>query len=106
MWEAIRESAEIDWLRRDAERHLAQLRALDDIDALQPFVDRVTAQSGTPPRDWLPVVRAAGGAVFPPIRPGRRTRSTSTAGCTLSRSSPLWPVSFEPKRVDAAAPPA
>jgi hypothetical protein len=39
MWQGIRESAEIDWLRRDAERRLAQLQVLDDIDALQKRVD-------------------------------------------------------------------
>ena len=36
MWQAIRESAEIDWLRKDAERRLVQLQALDMADALHP----------------------------------------------------------------------
>ena len=35
MWQAIRESAEIDWLRNDAERRLLQLDAVDVIDQLQ-----------------------------------------------------------------------
>src|SRR4051812_13698521 len=60
MWEAIRQSAEVDWLRNDAERHLLQLRALDDIDALQGIVDRVASQSGAEVRDWGPVARAMG----------------------------------------------
>jgi hypothetical protein len=89
MWEAIRESAEIDFLRRDAERHLAQLRALDDIDALQPFVDRVTAQSGTPPRDWLPVVRAAGWRGIPADPTGTPYEIDEHGRVQLSRSSPL-----------------
>src|ERR1700692_357836 len=33
MWGSVRQSAEIDWLRRDAERRLSQLTALDQIDA-------------------------------------------------------------------------
>lgn len=106
MWELIRESAEIDWLRRDAERHVAQLRALDDIDALQPFVDRVTAQSGTPPRDWPPVVRAAGWRGIPADPTGTPYEIDEHGRVQVSRSSPLWPVSFEPTRADVAAPPA
>ena len=106
MWELIRESAEIDWLRRDAERHVAQLRALDDIDALQPFVDRVTAQSGAPPRDWLAVVRAAGWRGIPADPTGTPYEIDEQGRVQLSRSSPLWPISFEPKRADAVSPPA
>ena len=53
MWESIRQSAEIDWLRQDAERRLLQLDALDDIDALQAA--RRSARrsgAGAPPTDW------------------------------------------------------
>src|SRR5436190_20489070 len=60
MWEAIRQSAEIDWLRKDAERRLIQLQALDRIDALQADVDRVVAQTGKEPESWTVVVNAAG----------------------------------------------
>ncbi len=34
MWLAIRESAETEWLKSDAERRLLQLRALDELDQL------------------------------------------------------------------------
>ena len=43
---AIRESAEIDWLRHDAERRLLQLDALDEIDQLQATVDRSRSAHG------------------------------------------------------------
>ena len=43
MWESIRQSAEVDWLRRDAERRLLQFQALDDIDGLQARADRLAA---------------------------------------------------------------
>jgi len=106
MWEAIRESAEIDWLRNDAERHLAQLRALDDIDALQPFVDRVTAQSGQPPRDWQPVIRAAGWRGIPADPTGTPYAIDERGRVGLSRSSPLWPILVEPNKIDAVSPPS
>ena len=56
MWEVIHQSAEIDWLRRDAERRLSQLTALDQIDALQNLVDQLTKRDGAPPADWTPLV--------------------------------------------------
>src|SRR5262249_43564030 len=46
MWEAIRESAEADWLRQSGERGLAQLQALDRIEALQRIVDDYAKRTG------------------------------------------------------------
>ena len=55
MWTAIRESAEVDWLKQDAERRLLQLRALDEIDRLQAQVsDFLEAQPGSAPRPGRP----------------------------------------------------
>ena len=48
MWEAIRQSAENDWMRQDAERRLMQLRALDEIDILQGRLDTYAARNGQP----------------------------------------------------------
>src|SRR5437773_1068990 len=58
MWEAIRESAAIDWLRQDAERRLLQLRALDQIDDLQRQVDAFTRSAAQAPADWQALIRA------------------------------------------------
>src|SRR5262249_30898063 len=58
MWQVIRQSSEIDWLRQDAERRLAQLDALDAIDELQRRVNILTARTGEAPKDWLALVRA------------------------------------------------
>ena len=75
MWEAIRQSAEIDWLRRDAERRLMQLRALDEIDALQRVVDDYARRAGQPPADWPALVRA-GDASRRAARSGRERRTS------------------------------
>src|SRR5213078_3247407 len=50
MWETIRQTTEIPFL--------LQLRALDEIDALQQVVDRVKARTGAAPADWASLVRA------------------------------------------------
>jgi hypothetical protein len=101
MWEAIRESAEIDWLRRDAERRLLQLQALDAIDALQARVDAFAAATGHAPTDWLPLVRAR---VLPaiPVDPQQTPYELDAAGRVhLSAKSPIFPLPDEPKRMPA-----
>ena len=57
MWEAIRESAEIDWLRQDAERRLMQLDAADFIDQIQAEVNRARA-AGVQAASWDDLIRA------------------------------------------------
>jgi len=106
MWEAIRQSAEIDWLRHDAERHLGQLRALDEIDALQAIVNRVASQSAQPVLDWRPVMRAAGWRTIPVDPAGIPYEIDERGRVQVSRSSPLWPMPAEPPRIDVAPPPS
>ncbi len=104
MWQAIRQSAEIDWLRRDADRRLAQLQVLDDLDALQKQVDAFTARAGAPFPDWASLVRAG---AFPgiPTDPTRTPYELTSAGrVRLSSSSPLWPLPDEPMLLDARPP--
>jgi hypothetical protein len=97
MWEAIRQSAEIEWLRTDAERRLAQLRALDDLDALRAAVDRFVAESGTMPDTWVPVARVNRWQGVPVDPAGTPYEITPGGEVQLSRRSPLWPLPVEPK---------
>src|SRR6185503_14964586 len=100
MWEAIRQSAEIAWLRQDAERRLVQLRALDEIDALQRAVDEHARRTGHPPADWAALVR--GGVLRGvPLDPTGTPYELEAGRVRLSRSSPLYPLPTEP----AAQPP-
>jgi hypothetical protein len=99
MWEAIRQSAENDWLRQDADRRLAQLLALDEIDQLQAAADAFVQRTGRPPSGWVDLMRAR---VLPgvPIDPARTPYEMSTDGrVRLSASSKLWPLPEEPKRI-------
>jgi hypothetical protein len=97
MWEALRQS-EVEWLRRDAERRLLQLRALDDIDALQRVVDDYARRAGQPPDDWGSLVRA-GVIRGVPLDPGWTPYELGATGrVALSRSSSLWPLPTEPAR--------
>jgi hypothetical protein len=101
MWEAIRQSAEIDWLRKDAERRIVQLQALDIVDALQRVVDDYTRRTGEHP-DWAALVRAR---VLPgiPVDPaGTPFALTPDGRVRLSPSSSLWPPPDEPGGVPRA----
>ena len=106
MWEAIRQSAEIDWLRQDAERRLLQLQALDDIDNLQRAVDAFVRSSGQPPADWLTLVRARVIRGVP-LDPTRTPYELTAQGRVhLAASSPLAPLPEEPRQIEAPeAPP-
>jgi hypothetical protein len=103
MWEAIRASAENDWLRNDAERRLAQLQALDDMDALQRRVDEFTRKTGQTPATWAELFRAG---VLPgtPVDPTRTPYELTGGQVRLSRSSSLWPMPVEPAK--ARTPPS
>ena len=94
MWEAIRQSAEIAWLRQDAERRLAQLRALDEIDALQRAVDDYTRRAGQP-ADWAVLVR---GRILRgvPIDPAGAPYELQNGHVRLASASPLNPLPTEP----------
>jgi hypothetical protein len=99
MWEAIRQSAEIDWLRHDAERRLSQLTALDQIDALQKLVDQASKRDGTSPTSWTPFL---GGRPFPgvPVDPaGTQYEIDASGRVRLSTKSPLFPIPEEPQRL-------
>jgi hypothetical protein len=105
LWESIRESAEIDWLRNEAERRLLQLLALDQIEALQPLVDQFTRENGAPPADWTPLVRA-GRLRGVPLDPSRSAPYVidPSGRINVATTSPLFPLPVEPQRL--VTPPA
>jgi hypothetical protein len=102
MWAAILQSSEIPWLRSTAERSLMQLRALDEMEAIQSRLDAFARQTGTPLDDWTGVVRAR---VFPgtPVDPGGTPYELTRDGqVRLSQSSKLFPLPVEPERSAAS----
>jgi hypothetical protein len=103
MWEAIRQSAEIDWLRKDAERRLQQFRALDEMDALQRAADNVSQRVG-PLVGWPALVRA-GVLRGTPVDPsGTPYELTPDGRVRLSTSSPLGPLPVEPAQGEPRPP--
>ena len=96
MWESIRQSADIDWLKHDAERRLIQLRALDEIDGLQRAADEHARRAGHPLADWAELVRA-GVLRGIPLDPSGTPYTLPVPGRVgMAESSPLWPLPSEP----------
>jgi hypothetical protein len=95
MWEAIRQSAEVDWMRHEAERRLAQLQALDVIDVLQRAVDDYARRTGQTP-DWSALARARVVRAVPLDPSGTPYQLTREGRVSLSQQSPLWPPPDEP----------
>ncbi len=103
MWVGILQSAEVDWLRKDAERRLVQLQALDIIDALQRASDDYAARTGEKP-DWQALVRARVLRGIPLDPTGAPFVLTPDGKVQLSQASVLWPPPEEPGGV--ARPPS
>jgi hypothetical protein len=93
LWESIRAAADNDWLRNDAERRLLQLRAMDEIDALQQRVDRFTQATGAPPANW-----AALRAIKAPPDPTGTPYELENGRVRVSSRSALFPLPDEPVR--------
>ncbi|HEY7285340.1 MAG TPA: hypothetical protein VH497_07850 [Vicinamibacterales bacterium] len=103
MWMAILQSAEQDWLRRNAEHRLQQLRALDDLDKLQPPVDQYVQEHQPATLDWPTLVRAR---VFPglPVDPtGVPYELTPDFRVRLDPQSSLLPLPIEPVKAVGTA---
>lgn len=102
MWEAIRQSADNDWLRNDADRRLLQLDAADFIDQVQADVNRARA-AGVTGSSWEELIRSGAVRGVPVDPTGTPLEIDRTGAVSLSRKSPLFPMPLEPQR--AFAPP-
>ena len=101
MWTQIGQNEESDWLRRTAQLRLAQLDALDQIDALGRIVTDFTKRTGRMAQSWE-LLAAAGVVPGVPTDPAGTpyTLDADTGKIGVSRDSELWPLPTEP----AAAP--
>jgi tetratricopeptide (TPR) repeat protein len=97
MWQAIRQSAEIEWLRNDADRRLQQLDVADGIDALQ---DAINTRWGTgrTVTSWQDLIRAGILRQVPLDPSGTPLIIDDEGQVSLSPSSSLYPLPDEPQR--------
>jgi hypothetical protein len=92
LWQELYASAEVDWMRRAAEYRLAQLQALDDIDALTARVAEVARRTGRQPQAWQDLI-AAGALRRVPTDPAGVAYALESSGrVTLGDGSGLAPL--------------
>jgi tetratricopeptide (TPR) repeat protein len=94
MWMAIRQSAEIDWLRSDADRRLQQLDTMDLIDAVQRAVDAAAPRTGKLTK-WPDLIRAGVLRGVPVDPAGVPLGIDDEAQVHLAVMSPLYPLPLE-----------
>ena len=94
MWTAILQTTDSDWVRKDAQRRLIQLQALDMVDGLQRALDEYSRRTGARP-DWRTLV-ATGVLRGIPVDPTGAPFDLINGRVQLSKSSPLWPPPEEP----------
>jgi hypothetical protein len=100
----LSQSADNDWLRRDAQRRLIQLDALDRIDQLQAMVGRAGLSGLGPPWSWVQLLQARILTTIPIDPAGVPYAIDMTSGRVgVSRQSPLWPLPTEPKALSGAS---
>jgi tetratricopeptide (TPR) repeat protein len=97
LWQALAQTPDNEFLKRDAKRRLTQLDALDQIDELTVIVDRARAAGVTAPWSWPLLFQQ--GLLRVPIDPtGTPLAIDMTTGrVDVSRQSPLWPLPVEPR---------
>jgi hypothetical protein len=97
MWSAILQTSEVEWMRKDAQRRLLQLQALDAVDVLQRVADDYSRRGGARP-DWQALVgaRLLRGI---PLDPTGVPFDLTNGRVQLSKSSSLWPPPEEPAAV-------
>jgi len=103
LWRQLRDSADQEWLRDTAERHLVQLDALDQIDRLEAAVQEYERTVGAVRLTWSFLV---GAGVLPgvPVDPTGVPYDLDpiTGAITVSRQSALFPMPVEPPRAGPA----
>jgi len=71
LWQQLLDTTDDIWVRDNARLRLAQLKALDDLDALASLVGRYAQARGAPPRSWNELVAARWLAGSRQTRPDR-----------------------------------
>jgi hypothetical protein len=94
LWEQMLRTGEHEYLRRIAEYRLAQLRVLDELDALNATLARARDEGGRPLTSWTPL--AVRGLIQrdPPVDPAGVPYmiDPATGRATVSDRSPFYPL--------------
>lgn len=104
MWRRLLETADNDWLRRDAARRLQQIDTLERIDRLSEGVGRARAAGLGPPWSWATLFAHGLVSAVPVDAEGVPLVIDLTSGhIDVAQQSPLWPLPAPPVASTATA---
>lgn len=100
LWHEIQQSADNDWIRREAERRVLQLDALDQIDQYARMIGRFASREGRWPRSWRDLADGHSWSEVPVDPTGSPYQlDPDTGTVSLSPDSPLLPLPDDPRGV-------
>ncbi len=106
MWQMLLETADNEWLRKDAARRLQQIDTLERIDGLMAGVERARAEGIGPPWSWAALFQRGLITAVPVDTEGVPLVIGMTSGrIDVSPHSPLWPLPAPPKAAGAVVRP-
>ena len=97
LWRQMYETANNDYARIAARTKLMQLNAIEEIEQLQAFVDRVAARVGEPVTSWRMLGSLGAIREVPPDPSGVPYVLLPTGRVTVSEQSTLFPLPLEPQ---------
>jgi tetratricopeptide (TPR) repeat protein len=97
IWKQMLETGEHDYLRRTAAHRLAQLRVLDELDALNARLARVREETGRPVTSWAAAGADGGAASGPPLDPAGvpYVLDPASGQASVSNRSPYYPLPLD-----------
>jgi tetratricopeptide (TPR) repeat protein len=98
LWTQLYETADNEYARHAAQMKLMQLKAIEDIERLQPAIDRYAARRGAPVTGWNELIAAGAVRGVPADPSGVPYVLTKDGRVELSTSSTLIPLPLEPRR--------
>jgi tetratricopeptide (TPR) repeat protein len=98
LWQQIAQTAEIEWYRKEAQRRLHQLDAMDQLDELRAAVDVYRKARGAPPGDWADL-RAGGDLRGTPVDPTGAPYRLAGGIVSLDPASSLNPLPTGPAQL-------
>lgn len=94
MWQEIYDTSEIRYMRENARHNLGQLQIMEDLDALNAALSRLSAEQGRPVTSWHEMARRGWLRRVPPVDPAGvpYVLDPQTGRAGLSRDSEFFPL--------------
>jgi tetratricopeptide (TPR) repeat protein len=95
IWQDLLNS-EADWIRREAERRLRQLDAIEEVAYLEQLTAEYGRRFGRPPQSWAEMIQAGMLRAVPVDPAGHQYQLNPWWGdVTVAEDSPMWPLPTE-----------